>query len=97
MFIPDPDFFSSRIPDQQEPISQNGKSFLCMNRYRKFFSQLEKNGVIFRFNRKKLYEAFRNMGWGYGIRDPRSGKNFSLIPDPELGIKKHRIPDLVVS
>jgi hypothetical protein len=31
------------------------------------------------------------MGW---IRDPKSGIKKKLIPDPDLGLKRHRIQDM---
>jgi hypothetical protein len=42
------------------------------------------------FNPKKLLLSFQK--YGLGIRDPESGKK--LIADPDLGVKRHRIPDL---
>ncbi len=65
MFIPDPDFYPSQIPNPTTATNEE--------RENKLFYLLQK--------------------YGFGTRDPRSGKN--PIPDPGSRGKKvpYRIPD----
>jgi hypothetical protein len=42
-----------------------------------------------KFGPKRIMNFFPK--YGFGIRDPGSGKNLFRIPDP--GSKRHRIPD----
>jgi hypothetical protein len=106
MFIPDPDFYPSRIQDLGSKNSNNKRegwkffffsTLFCSHKYQKIW-----NYFIFELIRKnfgpiyKNYWTFypKNCHWqkyGFGIRDPRSGINLLRIPDPEF--KRHRIPD----
>jgi hypothetical protein len=100
MFIPDPDFYPSGIPD---PGSKNRNkregekncchTFFCSHRFHKIV-----NYFMFETLKKQIWANFQRIieiftqkivtklsKYGFGIRDPRSGI---------LGSKRHRIPDL---
>ncbi len=89
MFIPDPDFCPSRIPDPKTAtketvkiwpqISQNLKLFYFLSRWRK------KNSGQFTKKFRTFYpkKALKNWVWDPGSR---SGKNLFRIPDS--GVKK---------
>jgi hypothetical protein len=68
MFIPDPDFYPSRIPDPTTASKKRGEGKFL------FYSIL------------LSYQKY-----GFGIRDPGSGKNLFRALDPES--KRHWIPD----
>jgi hypothetical protein len=89
----------SRIPDPKTATKERGKknllSFLfCSHKFHKIdhyfsFEMLKKKfGSIFKelynFLPKKL--SLSSQKYGFGIRDPGSGKNLFRIPDP--GVKK---------
>jgi hypothetical protein len=101
MFIPDPDFYPSRIPDPKISTKERGgkkffHTFFCSHKFHKiekYFSfevQKKKLGAVFKeleiFLPKKIVATLKNMGLGSGIQDPGSGKNLFRIPDP--GVKK---------
>ncbi len=82
MFILDPDFYPSRIPDPKSATKERGgKKFVVIKtyRYRTFYPK------ICHLSSKKYW---------FGIRDLGSGKNLFRIPDPGSGVKRHRIPHL---
>jgi hypothetical protein len=103
--IPDPDFYPSRILDPTTAtkergekkfvvipllypqISHNCKLFYFWNTEEKNLGQFSKN---FRTFPKNL--SLSSQIYGFGIRDPRSGKNLFRIPDPGLGVKKSPDP-----
>jgi hypothetical protein len=100
MFIPDPDFYPSRIPDLgsriPDPGSKNSNkrerwkkischTFLCSHKFHKIVNYFSFEVL------KNFQKALKNMVLGSGIRDPGSGKNLFRIPDP--GVKKYPIPD----
>ena len=98
--IPDP---GSRIPDQKTATKERGEKtfdvipFYVATNFTKLYIILvlkcwrKKFGPIFKklwnFLPKKL--SLNSPKYGFGIRDPRSGKNLFRIP----GSKRHRIPD----
>jgi len=89
MFIPDPDFYPSRISDpgsnnstkrEGENIEQVKKICSPQNTTGKYYST---------FHPKILALRYQNMGLGFGIRDPGSEKKYSgsriqgqKAPDP---------------
>jgi hypothetical protein len=100
MFIPDPDFYPSRIQKQQqkrEVKKINCHTFLCSHKFHKivnYFSfEVLKKKIWANFQRiielftKKIVKKFLKI-WSW---DPRSGIRKKPIPDP--GVKKHPIPD----
>jgi hypothetical protein len=98
MFIPDPDFYPSRIPDPKTVKKERGEKkfviiiFFCSHKFHKIeyyviFEMLKKKfGPIFKELLKFLPKNFSicSQIYGFGIRDP--GKNLFRIPDP--GVKK---------
>jgi hypothetical protein len=102
MFIPDPDFYPSRIPDPKTATKERGKkkicyTFFCSHKFHKI-----EYYFIFEMLKKKIWPIFKELlkflpkkfslcsqKYGFGIRDPGSGKNLSRIQ----GSKRHRIPD----
>jgi hypothetical protein len=102
MFIPDPDFYPSLILDPGSKYSnkERGKklfllSYLfCSHKYHKIanhfiFYAEEKNLVHFpKFFTQKI--VINSQKYGFGIRDPGSGKNLFRIQEP--GVKKATDP-----
>jgi hypothetical protein len=107
MFIPDPDFYPSRIPDPKTATKEGGEknvlSYLfCSHKFHKneyyfIYEMLKKKFGSIRIIEvftQKYFTMLSNI-W-VGIRNPRSG-----IQDPETtysgsriqGSKRHRIPD----
>jgi hypothetical protein len=95
VYLPDPEFYPSRIRKQQQKrgvkkisshlfllpqISQNWKLFLFLAWWRKIFEPMNKELWNF-LPQKIVIKLSKN---GFGIRDPE--KNLFRIPDP--GIKK---------
>jgi hypothetical protein len=81
MFIPDPDFYPSRISDPRSKISNKReglKKFVLIPFY---------VATNFTFLPIKLSLSYQKHG--FGIRDPGSGKKLFRIPNP--GVKRHRI------
>jgi hypothetical protein len=99
--IPDPDFYPSRILIFTHPGSQKvvvipffvATNFAKLNIILFLKCQTKKFGPIFKellkFLSNKL--SLSSQKYGFGIRDPGSGKNLFRIPDP--GVKRHWIPD----
>jgi hypothetical protein len=98
--IPNP---GSRIPDPKTATKERGEKkllsyFFCSHKFHKieyyfvFDCWRKKFGPnfkeLFKFSPKKL--SLRSQKYGFGIRDPRSGKNLFRIPDP--GVKKEPDP-----
>ncbi len=97
--IPDLDFCPSRIPDQKTATKERGKKNLFSNLYNHRYHKI-KNYFNFELVKKKMCANLQRIIelstqkivirfskiW---VSDPRSGKK--LIPD--LGVKRHRIPD----
>ncbi len=98
MFIPDPDFYRSQIPDPDLGSKNSDKSegwkkntFFVATNFTKFkiiyFLMLKKK---FWPILTKIIELFTpkivtsSQKYGLGIRDPRSGKNLFRIPDPRV-------------
>jgi hypothetical protein len=99
--IPDPVFThpGSRISDPKTVTKVRGKKnllsyFFCSHKFHK-----NEYYVIFEMLKKKIWANFQRIvevitqkfsicsqKYGFGIRDPRSGKNLFRIPDP--GVKK---------
>jgi hypothetical protein len=98
MFIPDPDFYPSRIPDLGSRINSNKNlkkicchTFLCRHKFHKI-----ENYFSFEVLKKKMWANFQRIiellpkklsltsqNYGFGkIRDPRSGIRKKPIPDP---------------
>jgi hypothetical protein len=92
--IPDPDFYPSRIPNLGSRIQ---KQFVVITFYvatnftklfsfevlkKKFWANFQR--IVELFLPKKL--SISSQKYGFGIRDPGSGKNLFRIPDP--GVKK---------
>jgi hypothetical protein len=98
--IPDPDFYPSRIPDPKTVTKERAEkkicyTFFCCHKFHK----IELNYIFLKCLRKKCGPIFKELLkfipknfsicsqiYGFGIRDPRSGKNLFRIPDP--GVKK---------
>ncbi len=93
--IPDPDFYPSRIPDPKTATKERGekknllsyRTFLCNHKFHKI-----ENYFSFEVLKKKIWadsqrflELFpkklsqTSQKYGFGIRDPGSGKNLSRI------------------
>jgi hypothetical protein len=100
MFIPDPDFYPSRIQKQQQKRGVEKKFFILLFCSHKF-DKIEYY-FIFEMLKKKIWNNFQRIVkdlpkkfslssqlYGFRIRDPVSGKNISRIQ----GSKRHRIPD----
>jgi hypothetical protein len=101
LFISDPDFYPSRIPDpkQQQVKGVKKNLFFCNHKFHKI-----KNYFIFEMPKKKIWANFQRIielftpqivtklsKYGFGIRDPEKP-----IPDPGSQLqlsKRHRIPD----
>jgi hypothetical protein len=97
MFIPDPDFYGSRIPDPKTATKERGGKKICYNFL--FSHKVHKIANYFSFEvvKKKIWANFQRIIelftqkivtklskiW---IRDPRSGIRKKPIPD--LGVKK---------
>ncbi len=77
--------------DAQQHHTVQQQWILCYfwNAKEKNLGKFSKN--CWSFYPKNFQYALKYMGLGSGIRDPGSGKNLSPIPD--LGVKRHRIPD----
>jgi hypothetical protein len=105
MFIPDPDFYPSRIPGLGSRIQKQQQkrevkkischTFLCSHKFHKIV-----NYFSFEVLRKKIWTNFQRIIELFTQKivkkllkiwswDPGSGKK--PIPDP--GVKKHPIPD----
>jgi hypothetical protein len=97
MFIPDPDFFPSRIPDPKTATKERGEkknchTFLCSHKFHKIVHYFSFEGL-----KEKIWASFQRIIelftqkivtklskiW---IWDPGSGKNLFRIPVP--GVKK---------
>jgi hypothetical protein len=102
MFIPDPDFYLSRIPDPKTAMKDRGEKKISFSNL--FLSHQNFTNFIFKMLNKKIWANFQRIKelftqklslssqkYGFGIRDrdPGSGKNLFRIPDS----KRHRIPD----
>jgi hypothetical protein len=105
MFIPDSDFYPSRIPDLKTATKERGEkkicchNFLCSHKFHKIA-----NYFSFEMLKKKIWASFQRIIelftqkivtklskiW---ILDPGSGKNLFRIPDP--GVKKAPDPGSV--
>ncbi len=82
MFILDPDFYPSQIPDlwlSYSFVATNIKKFVnsfIFEQVKKFFSQNTKKHVIeTQTIPKKLLLSYQR--YGFGIQDPESGKTYS--------------------
>jgi hypothetical protein len=83
MFIPDPDFFPTRIPNPKTAIKDRKEkkccpTFFCSPKYHKI-----ENYFIFELAKKK--------NWG------NLQRIIELTPDPDPGSKRHRITALIFS
>ncbi len=103
MFIPDPDFYPSRISKNSNK-REGGKNccytFLCSHKFHKIahyfsFDVLKKKiwanfqRIMVLFTQKIVTKLSKIWLW-----DPRSGIRKKPIPDPgSKGSKRHRIPD----
>jgi hypothetical protein len=101
MFIPDPDFYPSRIPDPKTATKERGEifffhTFFCSHKFHKIeyyyiFDMLKKQiwpnftRIIKVFTQKIVTKLSEVWVW-----DPGSGKNLFRIPDP--GVKKASDP-----
>ncbi len=102
MFIPDPDFYPSRIPDPWSRIQKQQQkrgvkkischTFLCSHKFHKI-----ENYFSFEVLKKKILANFQRIIELFTLKivtklskiwvwDPGSGKNLFRIPDP--GVKK---------
>jgi hypothetical protein len=106
MFIPDPDFYPSRIPDLGSRIKnrqkkERGKKNSYLFHGHKFHKM--ENYFIFEMLKKKIWSNFQRIKellpqklslssqkYGFGIRDLISGIRKNPIPDP--GVKKTSDP-----
>jgi hypothetical protein len=94
MFIPDPDFYPSRIPDPKSVTKERGEkkffyhTFFCSHKFHKieyyvFFEMLKKKILA---NFQRIVEVFTqkifNMLSNIWVWDPRSGIRKKPIPDP---------------
>jgi hypothetical protein len=96
MFIPDPDFYPSRIPDPKTATKERGEKKIFIKH---FFvaTNLKKCKIILFLNcsRKKFGPNFKELRnflpkklshssqkYEFGIRDTRSGIRNKPIPDP---------------
>jgi hypothetical protein len=100
--IPDLDFYPSRIPvpDPKTVTKERSekkicyRTLFCSHKFHKieyyviFEMQKKKFGPIFKELLKFLPKKFSicSQIYGFGIREPGSGKNLFRIPDP--GVKK---------
>jgi hypothetical protein len=107
MFIPDPDFYPSRIPDPKTAIKERGEkisfhTFFCSHKFHKieiyyiFWNAEEKNLGQF----SKNYRIFlckilslNSQKYGFGILDSRSGIRKTYSGSRIQGSKRHWIPD----
>jgi hypothetical protein len=102
MFIPDPDLYPSRIPDPKTAKKEMGQKKIFS--YFFVVTNLTKIEYYFIFEmpKKKIWANFKELLkflpkkfslcsqiYGFGIQDPRSGKNLFRIQ----GSKRHWIPD----
>jgi hypothetical protein len=100
MFIPDPDFYPSRIPDPKKAMKDRGEKKFIVN-FLFWSHKFHKiDYFIFEMLKKKMWANFQRIRelftqkivtklskiW---VWDPRSGKNLSRIQ----GSKRHQIPD----
>jgi hypothetical protein len=79
MFIPDPDFFPSRIPDPKTATKEGGGGGEIV--FYHFFSHKSWDNLqrILEFFTPKI--AIKVSKYEFGIRDPGSGRNLFRIPD----------------
>jgi hypothetical protein len=84
--IPDPDFYPSRIPDPKTGTKEKGEKKIVVIPFFQFFCSHKFHNIvnyfIFEMLKKKIWANFQK--YGFGIRDPRSGKNLFRIPNPEV-------------
>jgi hypothetical protein len=97
MFIPDPDFYPSRIPDPKTAMKDIGEKIFVVIPFFGVINFTKLNYFIFEMLKKKIWANFQRIIelftqkivsklskiW---VWDPRSGKNLFRIPDP--GVKK---------
>jgi hypothetical protein len=105
MFIPDPDFYLSRILDPKTETKERGEKIGCYT----FFiaTNFTKLNFFFEMLMKKIWPVFtellnlltKNLSpssqkYGFGIRDPGSGIRKNLFPIVDLGpgVKKAADP-----
>ncbi len=104
MFIPDPDFHQSRIPDPKTATKKRGEKIFVIKPFFVFHKIV--NYFIFEMLKKKVCPNFQRIiygnflpkklslssqKYGFGIRDPRFGIRKKPIPDP--GVKKAPDPE----
>jgi hypothetical protein len=99
MFIPDPDFYSYRIPDQTTAPKEESQKFclsylFCSLKYHKIinnliFEQVKKFFKAKHKHQKIVIKLLKIWVWdpGYEIRDPEK-------PYPGSGILYQKVPDL---
>jgi hypothetical protein len=103
MFIPDPDFYPSRIPDLKSRIQiqqhkRGVKKNSCHTLSWSYKFQKIENYFTFEMLKEKIWDNFQRIielfpqklslsskKYGFGIRDPGSGKNLFRIQ----GTKRH--------
>jgi hypothetical protein len=104
MFIPDPDFYPSRIPDLKTATKERGSYFFCSHKFQKIeyyfiFEILKKN---FWANSQRILEVFTQkiftMPSNIWVWDPGTGIRKKPILDPGSRIQGQkgigsRIPD----
>ncbi len=90
-FIPDPDFYPSRIPDPKKAMKETGENKFVV---KPFFWAINFTSFIFEMLNKKIWANFQRLielftqklslssqKYGFGIRDPGVKK----APDPGSG------------
>jgi hypothetical protein len=99
MFIPDPDFYPSRIPDPKTATKERGEKkivvlpFFCSHKFHKIAKYF-----IFLMLKKKMWQILKKLQnflpkklsqsspkYGLGIRDPEKTYDRSRIQDPGSG------------
>jgi hypothetical protein len=113
MFIPDPDFYPSRIPDPGSPRipdlgsriqkqqQKRGVKKICCHTFFVATNFTKQKIILFLNAEEQILASFQKIielftpkivtklsKYGFGIRDPGSGKNLFRIPDPGPGVKK---------
>jgi hypothetical protein len=94
MFIPDPDFYPSWIPDSKTAMKDIGDNKLVVIPFFLSHKFHKLNYFIFEMLKKKIWANFLRIielftqkivsqKYGSGIRDPRSGIRKKPIKDPE--------------